>query len=117
MISMLLFDLPSGYEYDIVFMRRDLPEIVASQDKMLKRLGKGTGSDSAQMGLLLDKHLRDLEHWLVRQKNMRVLYVQYKDVVARPGPAAARIRQFLDVPLDEERMVSTVDPTLYRNKA
>lgn len=40
MVYRLLYDLPEGYEYRVVFMRRDLKEVLASQEKMLRRLGK-----------------------------------------------------------------------------
>src|SRR5579863_3590302 len=38
-ISKLLLSLPADHEYRIVFMERPLPEVLASQDQMLKRRG------------------------------------------------------------------------------
>ncbi len=38
-ISRLLLSLPVGYDYRIIFMQRPLPEVLASQDQMLRRRG------------------------------------------------------------------------------
>ena len=39
-VTGLIMFLPSSYNYKIIFMRRDLNEILSSQKKMLGRLGK-----------------------------------------------------------------------------
>ena len=38
-ISRLLLALPSGHEYRVIFMQRPLPEVLASQDAMMRRRG------------------------------------------------------------------------------
>src|SRR5277367_4222601 len=38
-ISQLILSLPEGHEYRIVFMQRPLPEVMKSQDEMLRRRG------------------------------------------------------------------------------
>ena len=40
MVSQLLYDLPASERYRIVFIERDLDEMLASQAKMLTRLGR-----------------------------------------------------------------------------
>src|SRR5258708_27420908 len=40
MVSMLLLDLPPTERYRVVFMERDFPEMLASQERMLQRLGR-----------------------------------------------------------------------------
>src|SRR5690348_9725375 len=40
MISQLLYDLPSSEKYRIIFMERDMDEMLVSQEKMLERLGR-----------------------------------------------------------------------------
>ena len=39
-ISHLLFELPARYNYKVVFMERDLNEVLMSQHRMLVRNGK-----------------------------------------------------------------------------
>ena len=38
-ISQLLLSLPAQHEYRVIFMQRPLPEVMASQDEMLRRRG------------------------------------------------------------------------------
>src|ERR1700675_612032 len=38
-ISQLLLSLPEGHEYRVIFMQRPLPEVLKSQDEMLRRRG------------------------------------------------------------------------------
>src|SRR5215831_7771246 len=40
MVSQLLYDLPASETYRIIFMERDLEEVLQSQEKMLARLGR-----------------------------------------------------------------------------
>src|SRR5438270_5105425 len=40
MVSQLLYDLPASEQYLIIFMERDLDEMLLSQEKMLERLNR-----------------------------------------------------------------------------
>jgi hypothetical protein len=60
-ISRLLLSLPSGHEYRVIFMQRPLPEVLASQDQMLRRRGTyKEGADLAAMAAAFEKHLREV---------------------------------------------------------
>ena len=64
MVSMLLFELPPSFQYKIIFMERDLDEMMASQDRMLARLGKASSdTDPDKMKALYSKHLTDIKAW------------------------------------------------------
>ena len=117
MVSMLLLHLPADYRYKIIFMRREMNEILASQKKMLERLGRPNPTTDAAMAALFGKHLVEIEKWLAGQKNIEVLNIQYSDVLQNPREFAAKLPPFLGVALDVDRMVAAVDPTLYRNRA
>jgi hypothetical protein len=115
MISQLLYDLPPGESYRIVFMDRDLDEVLSSQEKMLERLGnKAAPRESIKQAYKL--HLERLHDWLGLQGNMRVLRVSYNQLLQQPASEAQRVSQFLDGRTNMERMVETVDPSLYRNR-
>jgi hypothetical protein len=117
MVSALLEYLPPTYHYKVVFMRRDMDEILASQRKMLDRLGESRGEvDDATMARLFAQHLAKVTAWLERQPNIDVLYVSYNDVLADPRAQAARLDRFFGGELDVAAMVSVVDPDLYRNR-
>jgi hypothetical protein len=115
MVSQLLYELPSCERYRVIFMERDLDEVIDSQEKMLARLGK-TAAPGAQIKSLFTSHLEQLREWLAKQQNIEVLYVHYNDVVERPETEAERIGAFLEGRADAREMVRSVDPSLYRNR-
>jgi hypothetical protein len=115
MVSQLLYDLPPGEAYRILFMERDLDEVLLSQEKMLQRLGRvAAPRDEIRRAFVL--HLERLHEWLGRHANMAILRVRYNDLVERPREPAERVRDFLGGTADVEAMVRTVDPSLYRNR-
>jgi hypothetical protein len=117
MISALLKHLPPDYRYRVVFMQREMGEILASQRQMLVRRGEDTErADDRQMARLFARHLSQMESWLASQPQMDVLYVHYRDVLAAPAAQAARLNAFLGGVLDERKMAEVVDPELYRQK-
>jgi hypothetical protein len=117
-ISALLKHLPAEYEYRIIFMRRNMPEILASQRKMLVRRGENADDmNDEQMSGLFEKHLNSTIQWMESQPNVTVLYVHYSEMLNDPLPQIKRLNEFLDGRLDESAMAQVVDPALYRNRA
>jgi hypothetical protein len=115
MVSQLLYDLPPSERYRIIFMERDLDEMLVSQEKMLKRLDRPAGPRE-QMKRAYTLHLQRLHDWLGRQRNMEVLRVSYNNLVERPEGQAELVCEFLGGKANVERMAGTVDPSLYRNR-
>jgi hypothetical protein len=117
-ISLLLTWLPETYDYRVLFMHRDLDEILASQRAMLAKRGEpADGADDARMRQLYTSHLQQTERLLAGRRCFRTLHVQYRDVVTAPAAAAERVAGFLDLPLDRAAMATAVDAGLYRNRA
>ena len=118
MISALLAYLPDDHEYKVIFMRRKMEEILASQRKMLIRRGEDPDAVSDErIADVSRKHLQQVEKWLYEQPHIGVLYVRYNDVLASAKEQAKRISRFLDERVDPERMVQAVDERLYRQRA
>lgn len=117
MVYMLLYDLPDEYEYRVVFMRRDLEEVIKSQEQMLGRLSKG---HQAPANLLMDvfgRHLERVDRWLSEQPNFKVIYVDYGEVLAHPRLQAGIIDRFLDSGLNITAMARVPDRSLHRQRA
>jgi hypothetical protein len=84
MISQLLRHLPSDYTYRVIFMRRRMAEILASQRRMLVRRGESTDAVSDErMAALFRDHIRRVGAWLDQQPNFAVITVSYNRPVAR----------------------------------
>lgn len=115
-ISALLKHLPEGYEYRILFMRRDLNEIVASQNKMLTHRGEAQKVSDAEIKLLYQKHLRHVYGWMDKAPTATFLDVNYNGMLKNPAGQLADINTFLGGTLNINAMGAIVDPALYRNR-
>lgn len=116
-VSMLLYNLPSDKNYKIIFMKRNMKEIIASQRIMLERQKRNRDDgDDEQMASLSEKHIHQIEIWLGKQNNIDTLYVNYNDVIERPRENAEAVNHFLGSILDVDSMIKTVDKSLYRNR-
>jgi hypothetical protein len=117
-IHLLLRNLPPDRAYRVVFMRRPVAEVVASQRAMLERSGRqGARLPDDKLAALLEAQARDTQAWMARQPHLRVLTVDYRDCIEQPGEVAARVNAFLGGGLDEAAMAGVVDAGLYRQRA
>ncbi len=117
-ISALLEHLPDTYDYKVFFMRRSMPEILASQHQMLINRGEDPSKvNDEEMAALFEQHLEKVSGWLAEQGNFDVLDINYNELVASPGSWIPKIQQFLGMPLDTKRMAQVIEPALYRQRA
>jgi hypothetical protein len=115
-ISWLLKDLPDDNRYRIVFMRRDLGEVIASQNKMLEHRGEVDNSDDRMMVDAYMNHLASVRILARKRSNFEMLEVRYDTAVKDPAAAARLVNSFLGGKLDEGKMHQMVDAELYRNR-
>ncbi len=117
LIYLLLYELPPGRQYRVVFMEREIDEIIASQNAMLARLGKqgGSLSDADLKKTFLD-HLMKVKAWLAGRPGFSVLYVSYNQVVSARESVIDSLRAFLGGDLDAARMAAAIAPGLYRQR-
>jgi len=117
-ISRLVLSLPPGLDYRIIFMQRPLPEVLASQDQMLRRRGTyKEGANSAAISAAFEKHLREVDAWMDGKPYVRALRVPYHEVLSKPKDLSEQLAEFLGIPLNVEAMTQQVDASLYRNRS
>jgi len=117
-ISFLLRHLPDDNAYRIVYMRRHLDEVLASQDKMLDRLGNAApGGDLEAMKEAYRNDIVAARLHARKRPNMQMLELHYADAIADPAGTARRVNEFLGGALDEAAMAAAVNRALYRNRA
>ncbi len=116
-ISNILEYLPPAYHYKVIFMQREINEILASQQKMLTRRNEETGISDEAMRQQFEQHLTAIKYWLGRQPNIDVLYVDYNRMVANADEYCERIAEFIDVPVDVGKMRAVPSERLYRNRS
>ena len=117
-IHLLLAELPDDRPYRVVFMQRDLSEVVRSQSTMLARGGRAGGQLAPErLMAVYGQQLAGVDSWLAARPNFQVLRVPYASLVADPAAHASAMNAFLGGTLDEARMRAAVDPSLHRNRA
>ena len=116
-ISSLLEHLPERYTYKIIFMYRNMEEILNSQRQMLIRRGEPTDEVSDEkIGKMFLKHLQKIEERLNKQSNMDVLTVHYNEILKEPAKHGEIINRFLGNTLNTKNMTDVIDQTLYRQR-
>jgi hypothetical protein len=109
MISQLLYDLPSNENYKVIFMKRKMSEILASQSKMLERMGSSKdGISDEKMGEFFDKHLSKIIDWIEGRKYIDVLYIGYNDFLINPDEHIKTLNRFLNYKLNEEKALHPI---------
>lgn len=117
-IHLLLMELPADRDYRVLFMQRDLTEVVQSQAAMLQHSGKGGGGlGAAQLAQTYAAQLARVKNWLRERPCFRVMDVPYAELVREPRAMSEAINVFLGGGLDVDAMAGAVDPSLYRQRS
>lgn len=113
-ISHLLQYLPDGeQQYKIIFINREMNEIIKSQRRMLRKDEKKYSKALIKAFL---KELKVVKKWVKSEPDKELINVQFKAIIKNPMKEIEKIIQFLEVPLDKKKMKEAVDPSLYRSK-
>ena len=116
-IHLLLTELPDDRPYRVVFMQRDLHEVVKSQATMLARSGRaGGGLPPERLMAVYEQQLKAVDAWLAARPGFGVLRVPYAELVRGPDAWVPRVADFLGRPLDRAAMRGAIDPALHRNR-
>ncbi|QMI49032.1 sulfotransferase [Burkholderia sp. MBR-1] len=114
-VSRFVRHLPATRCYSILFLHRDLDEIVRSQRDMALHLSDASWDDAAADKLkdVYRRHVDETLAWTDARPNMRLHTLHYESMLAAPTQEIDRIRAFLAPRrLDMARMLTAVDPTL-----
>lgn len=115
-ISYLLKELPANHNYKVLFVRRELSEVLASQAKMLDRREEVSATDDQRMIELYENDLWKVSYLLKHGAHFEVLPLHYTRVIEQPLAEATRVNRFLGGRFDPMKMAAVVDPELYRNR-
>jgi hypothetical protein len=117
-IHMLVTELPDDRPYRVVFLDRDLREVVKSQSTMLARSAKSGGAlPPERLMAVYDAQLKQVHAWLAARPNFAVMTVRHADLIRDASGQARAMNAFLGGGLDEAAMAAAVDPSLHRNRA
>lgn len=117
-ISQLLYDLPAGTQGQVLFLRRNMSEILASQRKMLlRRTGAASPPvDDDEMARVFEAHLHEVLNWVRDRDGLELLEIEHANVLEDAGQEAGHIGAALGRELDLPAMAAVVDVGLHRNR-
>jgi len=117
-ISFLIKELPDDNDYRVIFMRRDLDEVITSQKKMIDRLeSPDTDAADEAMKEAFRNDIVRVRLFCKGRPNFELIEVNYRRSVEEPDAVAREVNAFLGGHLDEGAMREAVDAALYRNRA
>lgn len=117
-IAQLLPFLPPKHSYKIIFMEREISEVLVSQQLM-----RGKSREEAiknypfKLAQTYFEQLERVANWVEDQPNVAILRINYLEAVLNPASVAQKIDEFLDDDLNLEAMTQAVDENLYRNQS
>jgi hypothetical protein len=116
-IHLLLRELPTDgrFQYRVLFLRRPMEEVVASQHAMLARAGKAS-ADPATLSKIYLSQLAQVEQWLAEHTCFESRSIEYHRILRDPVAVADEVNVFLGGDLAPAAMAETVDRTLYRQR-
>jgi len=116
-ISYLLEFMPDDLNYDVIFMDREISEILASQKKMLLRRNESSTISDHEMESQFRDHLKAVKYWIARKPNMRVKFVKYSEMVNEPNELCLELAEFLEKTMNVGAMSAVPNQSLYRNRS
>ena len=116
-VTGLIMNLPSDHKYKVIFMQRAMKEVLASQKKMLGRLGQQDDKvEDDKMKKIYQEHLKQVNLWISKQPNIEVLYVNYNTMLGNPIESLQKVDKFLGGEMDVDAMAGVVNKDLYRER-
>jgi predicted AlkP superfamily phosphohydrolase/phosphomutase/tetratricopeptide (TPR) repeat protein len=113
----LLKYLPANCAYKIIIMKRDVQEVLSSQEKMLQHLNKiKEGTTVFEMDQMLAKSYELAIQDLKKLPNVSFMELNYAEMLENSEICLNNIEEFLGLPLNKVSALEKVDTSLYRNK-
>lgn len=115
-VAPLLENLPAEYDYKVVFMYRNVDEVVQSQTKMLERNGQsGANLTPEKLKAVLNYQL-EMAAKMLTDKGVATIRIPYRRTLDQGEEMAQAVKDFVGLDLDTEKMISAIDKDLYRNR-
>lgn len=116
-VAPLLRFLPAPLACRVIWIDRDLDEVLASQQKMIALAGaRGADLPADRLKQAVTQQLEGARAWLAARPATPVLTLAHRQVIDDPAAAAEQIERFLGLGLDSTAMAAAVSPELYRNR-
>lgn len=109
-VSHQLIHINPQYEYRVIFILRNLNEIIQSQNVMMRTKTTPPGVH----GYYSD-HITKTLDWLDSNK-VPYIKINYNQLITDPGPELSRLPEFLGAEIPIKGVIQTIDTSLWRNR-
>lgn len=114
-VAPLLKFLDPKYRYKIIFMTRDLNEVIRSQQTMI---GKDPNSIPLRLLNSYQDLLKGVQTWKDKEPGVEMIFVNYKDALEDTETVVNKVSNFIGKDdLNKKAMIACVDKKLYRNRS
>jgi Sulfotransferase domain len=109
--------LPLSFNYSVIIMKRDINEILLSQEKMIENLaGKKSAVGNNTLKKVFENQIKQNEEYLSVNTNFRTTFVNYNELILDSQKIIEELNTFLGGKLDLENTGSVIENSLYRNR-
>jgi len=116
-LSHLLIHLPADYQYKIIFMKRNLDEIIKSQNKMLMLNDPDfMPEDDMILKNIFEKNLKETDIWAAKNSNVDLQYFSYADIINNPVEMIEKLSYFLNLEVNGKEIARIVNKDFYRSR-
>jgi len=115
-IHALIPHLPDGPELRVLFVEREMSELLQSQARMIERMGGSSRVDDEATARAFAAQVEAALAQLAARPRTAVLRLEHRELLAAPLRQAERMDVFLGEGLDREAMAACVDPALHRQR-
>lgn len=111
-VAPLVTFIDLSLEYRVVFMIRDLDEVVQSQEKMV---GKDQQDQKEKFKTMYAMHIEKSRQFL-NSHNIPFIEIQHRELLQNPELSLKRLIDFCGWETPLEELKSVIDHSLYRNR-
>jgi hypothetical protein len=101
------------FKYKVIFMRRNMEEILMSQEKML---AKDQSSEREKFKTIYNLHLKKTSEFLTSNQ-IPFLEVEYHELIDKPIYEIEKMLQFLEIAGNKQVLANQVNSNYYRNRS
>ena len=116
-VAPLVLHLPNRFDYKVIFVERNLREIIRSQQMVrAKSRSASKAPYPVALEMAFKNYLKQVDAWIKSNSNVKLLRISYNKTLENPIDTAYEVAEFLYRPLDLDAMVDKVMPRLQRVK-
>ncbi len=116
-IVQLVAYLPESFNYSVIIMKRNLDEIIVSQNKMIETLG---GKKSVVGNDILKKtfelQFNKAKEYLLVNSNFKTFMISYNELLLGNLNKLREMNNYLNLNLNLEKVNGIIDQSLYRER-